>query len=108
MKRSMYREDLVHLDCRVALEGEPAKQRRLIRRLKHEIDKLEAEEMKTITPRQAYSANYWRARAARLRQASDLYRSPAVHNHLMQVAAGYDSLAERACKIQESAEQALA
>jgi hypothetical protein len=104
----MYRQDLVHLDCRVALEGEPAKRQRLIRRLKHELDKLEAAEMKTITPRQAYSANYWKARAARLRQASDLYRSQAVHDHLMRVAAGYDSLAERAYKIQKTAAQVLA
>ncbi len=109
MKRSMYREDLVHLDRRLASEGEPAKRQRLTRRLKYEIDELEAAEMKTITPRQAYSANYWKARAARLRQASNLYRSQAVQDHLMQVAAGYDSLAERAYKIsQESAEQASA
>jgi hypothetical protein len=31
-----------------------------------------------------------------------------VHDHLMQVAAAYDSLAERAYKIQENAEQASA
>lgn len=108
MKRVMYREDLVHLDRRLALEGEPARSQKLARRLKYEIDGLEAAEMKTITPRQAYSANYWKARATRLRQASDLYRSQAARDHLMQVAARYDSLAECAYKIQESAEQASA
>ena len=101
MQGSMYREDLVHLDRRLASESEPARRRKLTRRLKYEIDELEAAEMKTITPRQAYRASYWKARAARLRQASGLYRSQAAHDHLMQVAARYDTLAERACKIQE-------
>lgn len=105
MKRSMYREDLVHLDRRLALVDEPAKRWRLSRRVKYKIDELEAAEMKTITPRQAYSGSYWKARAARLRQASELYRSQAAHDHLMQVAAGYDCLAERAYKIQENTEQ---
>ncbi len=104
----MYSEDLVHLDRHLALEDEPARRQMLARRLKYEIDGLEAAEMKTITPRQAYSANYWKARAARLRQASGLYRSQAVQDHLMQVAAGYDNLAERAYKIQAHAEQASA
>jgi hypothetical protein len=108
MKRSMYREDLVHLDRHLALEDEPARRLTLARRLRYEIDELEAAEMKTITPRQAYSANYWKARATRLRQVSGLYRSKTVHDHLMQVAAGYDSLAERAHKIQQHAEQASA
>ncbi len=108
MRRFMYREDLVHLDRYLALEDEPARRQTLARRLKYEIDELEAAEMKTITPRQAYSATYWKARAARLRQASGLYLSQTVHDHLMQVAAGYDSLAERAYMIQQNAEQALA
>ena len=109
MKRSMCREDLVHLDRSLASEGEPAKRQRLSRRLKYEIGELEAAELKTITPRQAYSANYWKARAARMRRARDLYRSQVVQDHLMQVAAGYDNLAERAYKISlESAEQASA
>jgi hypothetical protein len=108
MRQFMYREDLVHLDRHLALEDEPARRQMLARRLTYEIDGLEAAEMKTITPRQAYNANYWKARAARLRQASGLYRSQAVHDHLMQVAAGYDNLAERACKIQANAEQASA
>ena len=100
MKRSMYRDDLAHLDRRLALESEPTRHQKLARRLKHGLDELEASEMKTITPRQAYSANYWKARAARLRQAGDLYRSQAVQDHLMQVAARYDGLAEHAYKIQ--------
>jgi len=108
LKRSMYREDLVHLDRHLALEDEPARRQTLARRLKYEIDELEAAEMKIITPRQAYSASYWKARAARLRQASGLYRSQAVHDHLMEVAAGYDSLAERASRVQENAGHASA
>jgi hypothetical protein len=108
MRRFMYREDLVHLDLHLALEEEPARRQTLAQRLIYEIDELEAAEIKTITPRQAYSANYWRARAARLRQASGLYRSQAVHDHLMQVAAGYEGLAERAYSIQENADQASA
>jgi hypothetical protein len=75
IRRFMYREDLVHLDRHLASEHEPARGQTLARRLKYEIDELEAAEMKTITPRQAYSANYWKARAVRLRQASGLYRS---------------------------------
>jgi hypothetical protein len=108
MKRPMYREHLIDLERRLALEDDPAKRLRLAHRLKYEIDELEAAEMKTITPRQAYSANYWKARAARLRQARDFYRSQAAHDHLMQVAAGYDSLAELAYRIQENAGQASA
>ncbi len=108
LKCFMYREDLVYLDRHLALEDEPTRYQRLARRLKYEVDELEAAQMKTITPRQAYSANYWKARAARLRQASGLYRSQAVHDHLMQVAAGYDSLAERAHKVQQKVKQVSA
>src|SRR5579871_4862652 len=107
-RRSIYRKDVIYLDRQLALVDEPTKRQTLARRLKQEIDELEAAERKTITPRQAYSANYWKARAARLRQASGLYRSQAGHDHLMQVAAGYDNLAERAYKIQANAEQASA
>ena len=106
IRRFMYREDLVYLDHHLALEGEPASRQTLARRLKYELDELEAAEMRTITARQAYSASYWKARAARLRRASGLYRSQVVHDHLMQVADGYDSLAERAHTIQENAEEA--
>jgi len=105
-RRSIYRKDVIYLDHQLALEDEPTKRQTLARRLKHEIDELEAAERKTITPRQAYSANYWKARAARLRQASGLYRSGAIHDHLMQIANGYDSLAERARTIQQNAENA--
>jgi hypothetical protein len=104
MKQSMYHEDIVHLAHRLALESEPAKRQRLARRLTREIDELEAAEIKTITPRQAYNGKYWQARAARLRRASRLYRSHAIHDHLMKIAAGYENLAERAWKIQEDTE----
>jgi len=65
-RRSIYRKDVIYLDHQLALEDEPTKRQTLARRLKHEIDELEAAERKTITPRQAYSANYWKARAARI------------------------------------------
>lgn len=104
----MYREDLVHLDRHLMLEDEPARRQTLARRLKYELDELEAAEMETITPRQAYSAHYWKTRAARLRQARSLYMSQVVHDHLMQIADGYDSLAERAHTIQENDERTSA
>jgi hypothetical protein len=108
IRRFMYREDLVYLDHHLASEAEPARRQTLARRLKYELDELEAAEMRTITARQAYSASYWKARAARMRQASGLYRSQVVRDHLMQVADGYGSLAERAHTIQENAEEASA
>ena len=103
MKLPMYREGLIRLDRRLALESEPEKRQKLVRRAWQVLDELEAAEMKIINPRQAYSGAYWKARAARLRQASALYRSEPIQDHLMQIAAGYENLAERACKIQEDA-----
>ena len=103
MKRCMYREDLVRLDRRLALEIEPERRHKLTRLARQEIDELEAAELKIITPRQAYSGAYWKARAARVRQASNLYRSEPIHDHLMQIAAGYEKLAERAYRIQQDA-----
>ncbi len=103
MKESIYCENIVHLADQLAIESEPARRQKLARRLRLEIDKLEVAGIKTITARQAYDANYWKARAARLRHATGLYQNSFVHDHLMRIAAGYDNLAERACRIQQDA-----
>jgi hypothetical protein len=97
----MYRDDILRLAHQLASESEPAMRQRLTRRLKREIDELEAAEVKTITPRQAYNGNYWKARAARLRRASCLYESQVIHDYFMEIAAGYENLAERAYKIRK-------
>jgi hypothetical protein len=46
-----------------------------------------------ITERRGGDAEYWQARAERARKQSRRYKEPAVRDHFVKIAAGYDELA---------------
>jgi hypothetical protein len=50
--------------------------------------------------------NYWQSRAERTRRQAGRYRDPAVRDHFMKIAAGYDELARSARSVREGPETA--
>ena len=53
-----------------------------------------------ITPREAYSASYWRYRAARVRSLASRHDGK-IQERLTSIASSYDLLAERARRVRE-------
>lgn len=53
-----------------------------------------------ITPREAYSASYWRYRAARVRSLASRHDGK-IQDRLTGIALSYDLLAERAQRVRE-------
>lgn len=57
-----------------------------------------------ITPREAYSASYWRYRAARVRSLASRHDSK-IQDRLTSIASSYDLLAERAQRVREQIDE---
>jgi hypothetical protein len=53
-----------------------------------------------ITPREAYSGDYWRQRAKLTREKASKFASEMMRNSLTRMAADYERLAERADNVQ--------
>ena len=53
-----------------------------------------------ITPREAYSGDYWRQRAKLTREKASKFASKMMRNSLTKMAADHERLAERADNVQ--------